>query len=315
MFTLSHFKFGKLSATKIQHHKKGIELEIIHDFGAIINKYSVNQSPFSFIRGYESYSELIETHPFFSRSAKLFPFPNRLEHGRFRYDQKSYTLPANFPWTDDAVHGLLYNQAFSVVHSHCETDFAELTLRFETSSLAKGFPFSFTLDVSYRVDTEGVLVCSTKVTNTGNQAFPFGDAWHPYFSLDCTLNQVQMTMPVCKELQVESGLPTGERREFKQFRHGASLTDVSFNHCFEFDGHATANLCLQRLDQTATLHFQQDSSYPFVQLYTPPSEATLAIEPMTCPANAFNNQIGLIDLLPGQTRLFRWQCQAHYIPR
>ncbi|MEZ9598574.1 aldose 1-epimerase, partial [Vibrio sp. 10N.286.46.A8] len=40
----------------------------------------------------------------------------------------------------------------------------------------------------------------------------------------------------------------------------------------------------------------------------------IAIEPMTCPADAFNNQIGLLTLSPNQSQTFTWQCQANYQP-
>ncbi len=48
-------------------------------------------------------------------------------------------------------------------------------------------------------------------------------------------------------------------------------------------------------DSSAAIHYQQDET-TFVQLHTPTSEQSIAIEPMTCPADAFNNQIGLLTL-------------------
>ncbi len=112
MFRIEKEKFGELDSININNKEEGIEIQIITQFGSIINKYIVNHSPFSFISGYKSYQELIETNPFFSRSAKLFPFPNRLDKGRYSYRSHSFQLPANFPWSDNAVHGLLYNQPF-----------------------------------------------------------------------------------------------------------------------------------------------------------------------------------------------------------
>ncbi|MEZ9134254.1 aldose 1-epimerase, partial [Vibrio breoganii] len=93
-----------------------------------------------------------------------------------------------------------------------------------------------------------------------------------------------------------------------------SLTNQSLNHCFEFDSKTTNQLAFTRSDSSAAIRYQQDESYPFVQLYTPTSEQSIAIEPMTCPADAFNNQIGLLTLSPNQSQTFTWQCQATYQP-
>ena len=43
----------------------------------------------------------------------------------------------------------------------------------------------------------------------------------------------------------------------------------------------------------------------YLQLYTPVDRNSIAIEPMSCIANAFNNGIGLKELGPG--RQFNWE--------
>ncbi|GMQ46808.1 aldose 1-epimerase [Vibrio sp. 10N] len=312
MFKITQDNFGHFGSLQIKNSKRGILLEIIQDFGAIINKLIINNSPFSFIQGYQSAEELTKTHPFFSRSAKLFPFPNRLENGQYQFQQQTFALPANFPWSQDAVHGLLYNQPFSILHTDANVDYAEVTLRYNTEHLCAGFPHSFLLDVIYRIDSDGVLTCTTEITNTGVNSLPYGDAWHPYFSLGCERDQVKLTMPSSQELVSESGLPTGSFKPFDQFTKGAWLGDAELNHCFQFELSRPIALSLERADQRASIRYQQDASYPFIQLYTPNSESTLAIEPMTCPANAFNNHIGLKELCPNQLERFTWQCQVSY---
>ncbi|MFA0232553.1 aldose 1-epimerase [Vibrio sp. 10N.261.45.A7] len=296
-------------------HQHGIELQIINGFGAVINKYIVNNSPFSFICGYQNYDELINQHPFFSRSAKLFPFPNRLNLGRYSFDNQNYQLPANFPWSDHAVHGLLYNQPFSITKSVATDESASVTLQYQTPSLHPAFPFSFSLDITFTIDIMGKLTSSTTVSNLGNTAFPFGDAWHPYFSLGAELKQCELAMSPCSEVIHVNDLPNGEKHIFDCLSLGDSLTNQSLNHCFEFDSKTSNQLTFTRSDSSAAIRYQQGASYPFVQLYTPTIEQSIAIEPMTCPADAFNNQIGLLTLNPSQTQTFTWQCQAIYQPK
>ncbi|MFA0567684.1 aldose 1-epimerase [Vibrio gallaecicus] len=312
MFKIINENFGSLDAVTILNSQHGIELQIINGFGAIINKYIVNNSPFSFICGYENSDELINQNPFYSRSAKLFPFPNRLNNGRYQFNNQTHQLPANFSWSEHAVHGLLYNQAFSVVASSANESEASVTVQYSTQKLHEGFPFAFVLNITFTIDINGLLTCSTSVQNQGNLTFPFGDAWHPYFYLDTQREDCTLTMPTCLELEHVDDLPNGQKHTFNAFSKGMSLADKNLNNCFEFETNTPINLTLARTDAKACLHYQQDSSYPFIQLYTPTTEQSIAIEPMTCPGDAFNNHIGLLTLEPAQTKTFSWQCQAQY---
>ncbi|MEZ8824193.1 aldose 1-epimerase [Vibrio amylolyticus] len=311
-FKIKKEKYGIYDSVTLFNSNHGIELQIINGFGAIINRYIVNHSPFSFISGYSSPLELTDQHPFFSRSAKLFPFPNRLANGEYQFDGQHYQLPANFPWSDHAVHGLLYNQPFELINSSADNEHASVTLRYQTEKLHSQFPYAFALDITYHIDRQGLLRCSTVVTNQSAQSFPFGDAWHPYFSLNQPLNACSLTMPTCLEVKHVDDLPSGQKHRFDRFSEAASLEDVSLNHCFEFEQEEPISLLLSSNDQSASLHYQQDVSYPFIQLYTPNNESSIAIEPMTCPANAFNNGMGLLTLALNQRKEFQWQCQAQY---
>ncbi|WP_136482922.1 aldose 1-epimerase [Vibrio sp. H11] len=314
MFKINTHQFGLLENIIITNPNHGIELNIISGFGAMINKFIGNHSPFSFISGYQNSDELLHTHPYYSRSAKLFPFPNRLKHGRYQYAGKHYQLPANFSWSQHAVHGLLYNQPFQLVDSQATEQYAQITLRFNTDCLHPGYPFAFQIDIRYLLQLNGLLSCTTTVRNDGSCSLPFGDAWHPYFALGVPLNQCTLTMPACHEVKHVDDLPSGDLQPCSRFVEGATLNDQSLNHCFLFKGDQSIDLALQRHDQRAALLYQQDSNYPYLQLYTPSDESSIAIEPMTCPADAFNNQLGLIHLAPHQQQSFRWQCQAIYKP-
>lgn len=313
MFNINIDNPSGLEIINITNRQLGIELEIIASFGAVINRFIVNDSPFSFISGYADHKDLVDNHPFFSRSAKLFPFPNRLAHGQYTFAGESYQLPANFPWSDHAVHGLLYNQAFLIKETQVDENHARVTLQFDSKQLdAPGYPFPFCLEVIFVLNTTGLLQCETHIVNTGESALPFGDAWHPYFNLGADRSQFTLSMSPCHEWLHVDDLPSGEKQTFSQFVSPSTLEEVEFNHCFEFDDLDSGLIELKRLDGKAQLLYAQQSSYPFVQLYTPNSEASIAVEPMTCPANAFNNEIGLLVLEPGQSSTFQWQCQAIY---
>ncbi|MDR9827728.1 aldose 1-epimerase [Vibrio sp. FNV 38] len=313
MFKINIDNPSGLEVINITNPQFGIELEIIASFGAVINRYIVNNSPFSFIAGYQDHKDLVENHPFFSRSAKLFPFPNRLERGHYTFAGESYQLPANFPWSEHAVHGLLYNQPFFIKATQADEHHAQVTLTFDSSQLdVEGYPYPFRLEVTFSLDTAGVLQCGTKVFNLGETAMPFGDAWHPYFSLGVARNAFTLEMSPSHEWLHIDDLPSGEKQPFSQFNQPNTLDGVDLNHCFEFDHPTQSQIELKRIDGKAQLIYTQPSGYPFVQLYTPNSESSVAVEPMSCPANALNNGFGLLVLEPGETSSFLWQCQAKY---
>ena len=41
--------------------------------------------------------------------------------------------------------------------------------------------------------------------------------------------------------------------------------------------------------------------FPYFQVFTPPHRSSVALEPMSCTVDAFNNGGGLVRLMPGAT--------------
>ncbi len=58
------------------------------------------------------------------------------------------------------------------------------------------------------------------------------------------------------------------------------------------------------------LNFSSKSPNSFLQVYTPPTRDSIAIEPMTCIGNSFNNKIGLLVLAPDDT--YKWHINLAY---
>lgn len=322
MFTINVTKFSEHDCVNIENKEQGIELQIIHGFGAIINKLIVNNSPFSFIQGYQSGQELKETNPFFSRSAKLFPFVNRLNNGCYDYQNNHYQLPANFPWSDQhAVHGLLYDQPFKLIKQQATTSFAQVRVCFESEYLHDGFPFSFKLEIEYTIEKNGQLTCRTDITNTGLNTFPFADGFHPYFHLGRPLTDCLIEMPICQRLENTDDLPNGQLQKFTQFSEPTSLANIALNDCYQFSDsiNHTEPVKIELScpnNESSIRYWQNDSTnngYRFLQLYIPISKDSIAIEPMTSPADAFNNKIGLQELNPNQSVSLVWGCHASYL--
>jgi aldose 1-epimerase len=74
----------------------------------------------------------------------------------------------------------------------------------------------------------------------------------------------------------------------------------------EYDGCFTLEKPLVRLAQEGGVQLTMDCGpdFPYLQVYTPPHRNSIAIEPMTCLPDVYNNGIGLIELQPGEKRSF-----------
>lgn len=173
--------------------------------------------------------------------------------------------------------------------------------------------------VEYRLDDAG-LTTTTTATNLGATACPFGAGQHPYLSPglglvdDCTL-----TLPAATRITTdpERQLPTGTEPvdgtafDFRAGRVlGALTVDAPFRDLVRDD----AGLCTARLagPDGAVVELWVDRSYPILEVYTGDTLAPdrrrrgLAVEPMTCPPNAFETGELVRTLQPGESVRTVW---------
>ncbi|PIX14356.1 MAG: aldose 1-epimerase, partial [Flavobacteriaceae bacterium CG_4_8_14_3_um_filter_31_8] len=69
----------------------------------------------------------------------LFPFVSRIENGVYEFDGKMYQLDCNQAGIN-ALHGLVYNKTFVVVHQKVTDSNAAVTLLYTEHNPPKGFP-------------------------------------------------------------------------------------------------------------------------------------------------------------------------------
>ena len=132
---------------------------------------------------------------------------------------------------------------------------------------------------------------------------PFGIGWHPYFTLQKQADELQLQLPACNHLRVDERLiPTGNREPFREFQTFHSIGSRSFDDAFECTSNAGYFETKLRDPQTGgIITLQQNAVFKYLQVYTPLERSSIALEPMTCPANAFNSGEGLITLKSGES--------------
>ena len=94
------------------------------------------------------YEEEKTIDPFRHGAAILLP-SNRTDKAAFEYKGEKYSLPVTNPQTGMNLHGGINQQKFTVVHS----DASSVCL--EMQSTPEIYPFEFSLQVLYRLKTDG----------------------------------------------------------------------------------------------------------------------------------------------------------------
>jgi len=240
------------------------------------------------------------------KGAKLLPFPNRIEDGKYSFEGKSYNLDLNYPEENNACHGFIYDKEFSVSNIMEDKDNFSITFLYHYSGALPGYPFPFMAYITYTLSSSDGFKCRTRVENLGQTSMPAGDGWHPFFTFNTPVDELLLRFPAEKKIEVDERLlPTGTKKAFSAFNVLKKIERVEFDTCFALhpDSSGIQTSELYSADKDVTLQLCQEigpDKYNYLQIYTPPNRKSIAIEPMTCNINAFNNLEGLIILEPGE---------------
>jgi aldose 1-epimerase len=247
------------------------------------------------------------------RGQVLIPWPNRIEDGAYEFDGRSHQLPLTEPDRRNAIHGLVRTERWTVGEREPHRVIMEHVLQPQP-----GYSFTLSLAVEYALSESGLSV-QTSATNIGPDACPFGGGQHPYLTLGTlAVDSLVLSAPGGTVLIMdERGIPRGREPvdgspyDFRRPREiGATKLDHAFADLVRGeDGRARVELRDPR--SRAGLSVWVDESYPYLQLFTGDplpdvARRSLAVEPMTCPANAFRTGEDLIRLEPGGNVTSAW---------
>jgi len=302
MFEIQQDTFLGLERYSLINSETGEYLTIIPTLGGMLHELvlSVEKELFSIIDNYQSLDELMVNSGY--KSCILVPFPSRIENGKYCFDGKDYQLPVNETDKNNALHGLVYNKHFDVTRQDVNDDFAKLTMRFIYSSDIEGYPFPFEFILVYTLSSNGMELYQS-VNNTGTANMPLGNGWHPYLSFNEKVDNLLLKLPVTDKIELgDNLLPTGEITPYDSFRKPKQIGDTSLDSSFVVDKNAITTTMLSSPKKNATINIWQESEkYGFLQVYIPPNRNSIAIEPVTCSANAFNTKQSIVILKPEQT--------------
>ncbi len=297
MYQLEKTPLGPMEKLRIWNAKSGNSFSLVPHHGSCLLNIEIGGK--QIIEGNETFGQVIANR--WMKGALLVPFPNRLKRGPYNWDNKNYRFFLNDSITQNALHGFLMHQKMEVTKTELTKDHAMISCAYEYDAHVEGYPFPFLFEVTYTMKEPNSFEVKMRFQNKGAQGIPVGLGWHPYFQLDQDIDNQLLQMPPSQMVGVdEHMIPTGKRYDYDEFEKLKSLKTTILDNCFAIsDTTKPAEVFLQ--NSTHRLRYWQETGknkYNYLQVFTHPDRSSIAIEPMTCNIDAFNNGDGLIVVVP-----------------
>jgi aldose 1-epimerase len=241
----------------------------------------------------------------------LAPWPNRLEDGEYTFDGIRGVVPINEAGLHNAIHGLV-----RWIEWTPGTVAADSVTLATVIAVQPAYPWRVELAVTYAIEPSGLRV-RYAATNACDRPAPFGIGFHPYFLAGTgALEGATVSCAATTHLQLdERALPIGEeplvesRFAAMATPGGLTLDDEVLDECFTGldrrpDGRAEVRLARGRDGRVVVLElgptFRSLMCFTGDTLSSPRRRRAVALEPMTCPPNAFRTGVDLLVIPPGE---------------
>src|SRR6476469_1588911 len=249
----------------------------------------------------------------------LTPWPNRVDGGRYVLGGTESQLALTEPARGNAIHGLTRWAAWSAV----QQDASAVRLRSAPHG-QQGYPFGLEIEAEYRLDAGTGLQVTVAARNRGSHAAPYGTGSHPYLTVRTpSVDGCELTLPADSWLPMDDrGIPSGPPEPVDgtafDFRQARVIGTTRLDHALTglsrgADGHAWAYLAAPGGPRVG---LWAGDGYRWLQVFTGDPlgpgmrRKAVAIEPMTCPPNAFVTADDLLVLEPGERVTHTWGIQA-----
>lgn len=217
----------------------------------------------------------------------LVPCSNRIANARLVFAGREHALARNFGDSPHAIHGVGWQRPWTV--EFAEAGFARLAhehdARGETAN-AWPWPFRSTQTVSLVAgDTEAVLVARLALRNTGDEAFPFGLGWHPFFPLDPDTTLAFAAAHVWDNDATQIPLARRAVGAAERFEPPRRLAGTTLDHVFE---PATGTATITWPSRGLAVTIEADRALDRRVVFTPADRPDFAFEPVSHMTDAFN---------------------------
>lgn len=256
------------------------------------------------------YPHPIDRVPVGYQGQVLLPWPNRITDGVYTYNGTRYEVAINDHDNNAALHGLAFNQNW-------QADMvSESTATFTTLIPAQtGYPFSLSAWTTYSLSAEGGLTVEIGASNIGSSVAPYGVSSHPYLTCNGRLvDECLLTVPAEEVVRAGGNLePLGvvpTPAEGLDFRSPALIGPREIDNAF--CGLPSEPWSVDLTDPETGLTVRMTATDQWVQVFSGDNigRRGLAVEPMTCPPDAFNTGEDVILLEPCQSYTYSYSIRA-----
>lgn len=252
-----------------------------------------------------------ERRPVGSGIPLLFPFPNRINHGKFSHRGQSYVVSPS-EWSQQTIHGFCVNRPWKVLERSPESLTGEFLLSRDAPERRAQWPADARLVVKYSVE-EASLHAEVTVENPDTVPLPWGFGTHPYFRLPLgdghSPDECVIHAEVSEQWELNECFPTGNKlpipadKDLRSgWKFGSGPQDDVYTGLKPRDGAIVQTID----DPVSRLRLTQRSCDEFRELvvFTPKGRPTICLEPYTCVTDASNlKDLGLDsgwrELAPG----------------
>ena len=236
------------------------------------------------------------------RGSVLAPWPNRVADGRYPFQGEQQQLAISEVDRHNAIHGLVSWLSFDV--QDAGGDHVSVGARIWPQ---QGYPHLVDVVARYALDDDG-LRWEVTATNHGDTPAPYGASVHPYLVAGPGhVDDWTLLVPAEQVLEVDAErlLPTGVAAVPAEldFRTARPIGTTEIDYAY-------TGLVGQRVEvRTAGgsgVALEIGEPERWVQVHTADrpepdrNRIGMAIEPMTCPPDAFNSGTDLVVLAPGE---------------
>jgi len=273
---------------------------VVTECGAALRLLSHQERPL--VDGFDE-----DAMPRGGRGQVLLPWPNRIRDGAYAFGGRSQQLALTEPSRRNASHGLARWAAWTV-EEHTGNS-VSLTYRLMAQT---GYPWTLDLHLLYDLSADGLTVTHT-ATNLAGEPAPYAAGMHPYLTVGPPtvggIDRLELLLPAATRCLVDDRLLPEQDEPVEgtayDFRVPRPLRGAVLDHAFtdlvrDERGRAVTELRDPADGQGVALWV--DARHGWLQVYTGDDAApgdvrrSLAVEPMTAPADAFNSGRDLVTL-------------------
>ena len=186
-----------------------------------------------------------------------------------------------------------------------EADSSSVLLR---TLIAARYSYPWTLAVSarYSLDADAGLTVELSATNVGEGTAPYGVGFHPYLAVDSVkADDLELENPASIIYEADASMIPVAAHDVASFgldfRSPAIIGASRLDHAFAGLPEGTWSVTLRNPASGVGVSLSSDAHW--LQVYSADyiDRVGVAVEPMSCPPNAFNSGTDVVALNAGET--------------